>query len=221
MKHVVITGANRGIGLELARWYAKRYPVTALCRTSSEALEDLRHVTVVKDVDMRSWVSIEKSIKACEQKIDILICNAGIFEGGAKKLGQVSAKSMQEQFLVNAVAPVMCVQAALDHLTRSAKIALITSRMGSMGDNQSGGYYAYRMSKAALNAAGRSMAMDLEERGVAVGILHPGMVRTEMTGYAGQYTPEEAAEQLAARIEDMTVENTGTFRHARGDVLPW
>ena len=221
MKHIVITGANRGIGLELARLYSEKYPVTALCRSSSEELEALPHVTVVKDVDMRSWVTIEKSIQQLDQKIDLLICNAGIFEGGATKIGDVSAKSMQEQFLINAVAPIMCVQAALDYLSRDAKIALITSRMGSIRDNQSGGYYAYRMSKAALNAAGKSLAIDLKERGIPVAILHPGMVRTRMTGYAGQFTPEEAAEQLAARIEDLTLENSGLFKHARGEMLPW
>ena len=115
----------------------------------------------------------------------------------------------------------MCVQAALDFLTRDAKIALITSRMGSMGDNQSGGYYGYRMSKAALNAAGKSLAIDLTERGIPIAILHPGMVRTEMTGYAGKFTPEEAAELLAARIEDLSMETSGQFRHARGEILPW
>ena len=221
MKHVVITGANRGIGLALARIYAKLYPVTAICRSSSDALESLDYVTVIKDVDMRSWAAVQKAIEQCDRKIDLLICNAGIFEGGSTKLGNVSAKSIQEQFLINAVAPIMCVQAALDFLTRDAKIALITSRMGSMGDNQSGGYYGYRMSKAALNAAGKSLAIDLTERGIPIAILHPGMVRTEMTGYAGKFTPEEAAELLAARIEDLSMETSGQFRHARGEILPW
>ncbi|MAV28546.1 MAG: short-chain dehydrogenase [Legionellales bacterium] len=221
MKHVVITGANRGIGLELARIYSQLYPVTAICRSSSNELDAMQHVTVIKDVDMRSWATIQHAIEQCDRKIDLLICNAGIFEGGSTKLGNVSAKSMQEQFLINAVAPLMCVQAALDHLTRDAKIALITSRMGSMADNKSGGYYGYRMSKAALNAAGKSLAIDLAERGIPVAILHPGMVRTEMTGYAGHVTPQEAAEQLAARIDDMRLETSGQFRHARGEILPW
>lgn len=90
-----------------------------------------------------------------------------------------------------------------------------------MTDNQSGGAYGYRMSKAAMNAMGVSLAHDLKERGIAVAMLHPGFVRTEMTGYAGHYTPSEAAELLAKRIEQLTLERTGEFRHARGEILPW
>jgi NAD(P)-dependent dehydrogenase (short-subunit alcohol dehydrogenase family) len=103
-----------------------------------------------------------------------------------------------------------------------SKIILMTSRMGSIADNTSGSSYAYRMSKVALSMAGKSLALDLQPRGVAVAILHPGLVQTRMTNFtAGGITPEESVKGLLARIEQLTLENTGTFWHANGEVLPW
>ena len=122
---------------------------------------------------------------------------------------------------MNALGALRTVHALLPRLHEGSKIALITSRMGSIADNGSGAYYGYRMSKAALNAAGKSLALDLKARGVAVALLHPGMVRTEMTGGHGNLGPEEAAAQLVQRIEALSLENTGTFWHANGEVLPW
>jgi NAD(P)-dependent dehydrogenase (short-subunit alcohol dehydrogenase family) len=113
------------------------------------------------------------------------------------------------------------VKALRRNIGRGGKIALITSRMGSIADNGSGGYYGYRMSKAALNAAGMSMARDLRGAGIAVAILHPGFVRTDMTGGNGSVEPDQAARQLCDRIEALTLETTGTFWHANGQVLPW
>jgi NAD(P)-dependent dehydrogenase (short-subunit alcohol dehydrogenase family) len=107
------------------------------------------------------------------------------------------------------------------HLASPSKLALITSRMGSIGDNTSGGSYGYRMSKAALNAAGRSLAHDLRGQGVAVVLLHPGYVRTDMTGGSGQVGPSEAARMLIERIDHLTIDQTGSFWHANGEVLPW
>ena len=106
-------------------------------------------------------------------------------------------------------------------LHQGAKIALMTSRMGSIGDNGSGGHYGYRMSKAALNAMGMSLARDLKSRGIAIAILHPGYVRTDMTDGAGNVEPADAARMLIARIDGLGLENTGTFWHANGERLPW
>ena len=106
-------------------------------------------------------------------------------------------------------------------MTPGAKVALITSRMGSIADNSSGGSYGYRMSKAALNAAGRSLAIDLAARGIAVGLLHPGYVRTDMTGGSGNVEASEAAAMLVARIDELDAAKSGSFRHANGEELPW
>lgn len=128
---------------------------------------------------------------------------------------------LEEQFAVNAIAPLRVTRALLGNLTSGSKVALITSRMGSIADNDSGGYYGYRMSKAALNAAGKSLANDLQGPGIAVAILHPGMVATRMIGFNSDVSPAQAAAGIAARIDELTLENSGTFWHANGDVLPW
>ena len=113
------------------------------------------------------------------------------------------------------------VRAPLARLGEGARIGLVTSRMGSIGDNTSGGRYGYRMSKAALNMAGVSLAHDLRPRGVAVAILHPGFVRTDMTGGNGLIDPPESARGLADRLEELTLDNTGGFWHMSGEPLPW
>ena len=136
-------------------------------------------------------------------------------------LDSVRANDVRAQFAINALAPLFLTQALMSRLTPGAKVALITSRMGSIGDNQSGGYYGYRLSKAALNAASVSMAHDLAPRGVAVVILHPGAVRTEMTGGQGDFEPDESARGLLRRIDELRLDTTGRFLHQIGNVLPW
>ncbi|MGB0734130.1 MAG: SDR family NAD(P)-dependent oxidoreductase, partial [Pontibacterium sp.] len=151
--------------------------------------------------------------------IDLLINNAGILRN--EILGQLNQDTIRQQFEVNALAPLLVTEALKDNLTNPAKVALITSRMGSVEDNTSGGRYGYRMSKAALNIAGMSLSHDLKPQGVAVAILHPGLVGTEMIGGYGDITPDQAAERLSQRIADLTLENSGTFWHSNGGVLPW
>jgi NAD(P)-dependent dehydrogenase (short-subunit alcohol dehydrogenase family) len=125
------------------------------------------------------------------------------------------------QFRVNALAPLLLTRALLHRMAPHAKVALVSSRMGSIGDNSSGGFYGYRMSKAALNAAGVSLAHDLKPRGIAVAILHPGAVRTGMTNGQGSIDPEASARGLLKRIDELQLESTGRFLHVNGTVLPW
>ncbi|MCF2910937.1 SDR family oxidoreductase [Pseudoalteromonas sp. DL2-H2.2] len=219
-KHVVITGANRGIGLELCRHYlAAGDRVTAVVRSASDELQSL-DVTVIAGID----VSIEQDIRALpaalgEQSIDILVNNAGIFHN--ETLQQMDFATLEQQLMVNAVAPVRVTHALQHNLATGAKVAMITSRMGSIADNGSGAYLGYRMSKAALNAAGVSLAHELKPRGVAVALLHPGFVQTEMVNYAGDISPAEAAQRLVNRIDELTLETSGGFWHSNGDRLPW
>ena len=112
-------------------------------------------------------------------------------------------------------------EALRNNLNNNAKIAMITSRMGSVADNTSGGRYGYRMSKAALNIAAVSIAHDLSSRGVSVAIIHPGLVGTDKIGGYGDITPDQAASRIAQRIDELTLETSGTFWHSNGDVLPW
>lgn len=217
---VVITGASRGIGLSFCRLYqARGYSVYALCRNESSELSALG-VNVIDGVDVSTPAGIQRMVSQLKGiTIDILINNAGVLRN--EVLGSIDQESIREQFEVNALAPLMVTEALIEQLSGSAKIALITSRMGSVADNGSGGRYGYRMSKAALNIAGVSLARDLEPRGVSVAILHPGLVGTEMIGGYGDITPDQAAERLAQRIEELNATNSGTFWHSNGEVLPW
>jgi len=130
-------------------------------------------------------------------------------------------EKVRAQVELNAIAPLFLTRALAPRLHARTKIARITSRMGSIGDNSSGGYYGYRMSKAAPNAAGVSLARDLKPRGVAVVILHPGAVRTEMTGGQGMIEAKESVRGLLQRIDGLQLETTGRLLHQNGEVLPW
>lgn len=220
MKNVVITGANRGIGLELTRIYLQRgCQVWALCRQSSEELEatDAKIVSGVELTDLEGLPGMIHPLHGVS--IDLLIHNAGILRN--ESLNQINVSTIEQQFRVNAVAPLVLTDLLLDNLNSGSKVAIITSRMGSMGDNGSGGRYGYRMSKAALNAAGVSLAHDLKERDIAVAILHPGYVSTGMVNFRGEVSAESAAGRLSVRIEQLNLDNTGTFWHANGEELPW
>jgi NAD(P)-dependent dehydrogenase (short-subunit alcohol dehydrogenase family) len=221
MTNVLITGANRGIGLELCRQLqARGETVVAACRTPSEELQALG-VRIEPGVDITSAAAIDGLVERLgDLPIHRLIHNAGILE--RTSLEDLDVESLRRQFEVNAVAPLRLTRALLDHLPRGAQVILITSRMGSIADNGSGGSYGYRMSKVALCMAGKSLSIDLKPRGIAVALLHPGMVRTRMIGFSDQgIPPEQAVRGLLARSDALTLENSGTFWHANGEVLPW
>lgn len=220
MSTALITGANRGIGLELARQLAdKGWEVVGACREGSAELGALG-VRVESGVDVTSDEAVAGLAGRLEGvKLDLLINNAGLLT--RESLEDLDFDRMRRQFEVNALGPLRVTHALLGNLARRAKLILITSRMGSIGDNTSGGRYGYRMSKAALNIAGVSLARDLKERDIAVAILHPGFVRTGMTGHEGLIDPPEAASGLIQRIEELTLEQSGGFWHQNGERLPW
>jgi NAD(P)-dependent dehydrogenase (short-subunit alcohol dehydrogenase family) len=220
-RNIVITGANRGIGLALTQLYAKSGDVVyAVCRNSSAELRELSGIKIVSGIDVTNASDVlQLQTKLRDVKVDILINNAGILADDT--IGNIDFNSAQQQFLVNALAPLRVTENLLGTLTAGSKIVLITSRMGSMSDNSSGGHYGYRMSKAALNAAGMSLALDLKPRDIDVGILHPGFVKTALVGNQGDIDATEAATRLKLRIEALNSKNTGFFKHANGEVLPW
>lgn len=221
MATILITGANRGIGLELSRQLHERGDqVIALCRQASPELEALG-VRIIDGVDITDDATLAKaSEKLGDTEVDVLINNAGIGIFTDQTSRDLDFAEMQHSFDVNALGPLRVTRALEDKLARSGKIILITSRMGSIGDNGSGGYYGYRMSKAALNMAGVNLAHDFRTKGIAVAILHPGMVATRMTGFSGIST-EESAAGLIARIDELRLEDSGGFWHANGEELPW
>ncbi|MBQ4879479.1 SDR family oxidoreductase [Pseudoalteromonas luteoviolacea] len=219
-KHVVITGANRGIGLEFCRQYkAQGHQVTAVVRRSSAELDAL-NVDVIDNIDVSLEQDVARLAELMASKtIDILINNAGIFSN--ESLAEMDFSQLEAQLAVNAVAPVRVTHALQSHLSSGAKVAMITSRMGSIEDNGSGAYIGYRMSKAALNAAGVSLAHELKPRGVAVALLHPGFVQTQMVNFAGDISAQTSAERLILRIEELNLTNSGSFWHSNGELLPW
>ena len=220
MHVAVVTGANRGIGLELARQLkARGASVVAVCRRRSPELDALG-VRVESGLDVTepaAWSTLARRL--AHDDIDLLIHNAGVLL--ADSLDDVDPDNVRAQFALNAIAPLFLTRALAPRLHPGAKVALITSRMGSIGDNGSGRYYGYRMSKAALNAAGVSLAHDLKPRGVAVVILHPGSVRTGMNRGHGAIEPDESVRGLLQRIDLLRLETTGRFLHQNGEVLPW
>ncbi len=221
MKTVLITGTNRGIGLEMCRQLKnKGYIVTAVCRQASKDLKELG-VEIIEGIDVSQNDLIEKLKTSLgnQRKIDVLINNAGILEGNT--FGSLDFKSMENQFQVNALGPLRVTEAVLDLLHEGSKILMITSRMGSVADNTSGSMYGYRMSKSALNMGSVSLAYDLQNRGIAVGIVHPGYVKTDMTNYSGHIETDESACGILARLDELTLENSGTFWHSNGEKLPW
>ena len=130
-------------------------------------------------------------------------------------------EAVRWQFEVNAMGPLRVCHALLPQMGPGSKIGIVTSRMGSIADNTSGSRYGYRMSKAAVNMAGVSLAHDVRERGISVALLHPGYVRTGMTGGHGHVEAEEAATGLLARMDDLDLSTSGSFWHANGEMLPW
>lgn len=216
----VVTGANRGIGLALVQQlHLRGAAVVAVCRETSTALRALgvRVESGIDVTDPSSWSAL--ALRLAKDSIELLIHNAGIacFES----LDAATPENALAQFQVNALAPLFLTRALLERMHPHAKVALVSSRMGSIGDNGSGGFYGYRMSKAALNAAGVSLAHDLKPKGIAVVILHPGAVRTDMTDRQGDIEPEESARGMLARIDELELDATGRFLHQNGTVLPW
>ncbi|MEK9656838.1 MAG: SDR family oxidoreductase [bacterium] len=220
---ILITGANRGIGLELAKQlHTQGHKITAICRHSSPDIEAIAS-QVISNIDIREKKDIQSAKNSCEcNSFDILINNAGVLQNeNIQHLDSTSVFQIKNQFITNSLAPLLITHHFLDTLKENSKLILITSRMGSIADNDSGGRYGYRMSKAALNAAGKSLSIDLKEQGIAVGIFHPGWVQTQMTGYSGPLTVQESAKNLITRIEALNLENSGQFLHSNGESLPW
>ena len=222
MSNIVITGANRGIGLALTRLYNDRGDhVIAVCRESSDELDALG-VRVESGIDVTDGASLaDLSGRISGIAIDVLINNAGVMRPTSFDEIENQLEAFRLQFEVNSLAPLRVTRALVDRLGTGSKVAIITSRMGSIADNDSGGHYGYRMSKTSVNMGGVSMALELKERGIAVGLLHPGYVRTEMTGNTGHVETEESATGLIRRIDELSMENTGSFHHANGEELPW
>ncbi|HBS42502.1 MAG TPA: short-chain dehydrogenase [Oceanospirillales bacterium] len=223
MANIIITGANRGIGLALARLYeARGDSVTAICREGNDDIEAVAD-QVIAGIDVTDETQLPGVMNVLhaliDGPVDVLINNAGVFRN--ETLDNMDTASIREQFEVNTLAPLMLTYHIKELMGEGGKVANITSRMGSIEDNTSGAYYGYRASKAALNAIGKSLAIDLKGQGIAVAQIHPGFVQTRMVNFSGDITPEQAASGIAARIDELNLDNSGRFWHSNGQSLPW
>lgn len=219
--NVAVVGANRGIGLALCQQLvADKHNVYAYCRKATPELKELSVAALTENFEVTDSKTLSTTLeKQNLPAFDLLFHVAGIMR--SESLGDFNLQTLREQFEVNALAPVLSVQAFLPYLKEGSKVGLLTSRMGSVADNSSGGMYGYRMSKAALNMAGVNLAHDLKPRGVTVLLLHPGYVQTDMTEQRGLITPEQSAQGLIEVMEKHGLAESGTFWHVNGEQLPW
>jgi NAD(P)-dependent dehydrogenase (short-subunit alcohol dehydrogenase family) len=224
----VVTGADRGIGAALCLQLGARGDrAVAACLEDGSALRGHPGVDAIGGVDVTSDSGVQTLLRHLgDRRVDVILNNAGlVIERG---LGEFDYPALQREFAVNALGPLRVVEALLPRMGAGAKIGIVTSRVGSLTENGRGGLWGYRMSKAAANMAGINLAHELRPRGIAVICLHPGSVRTRMTdGLADQatvgmrVTPEAAAQGLIARMDELSLATSGTFRHANGQALPW
>jgi NAD(P)-dependent dehydrogenase (short-subunit alcohol dehydrogenase family) len=214
----MVVGASRGIGLALVQALAARGD-TVLATTRGKVAVPAG-VELIAGVDLCEEAQVAMlRARVKGRAIDDLLVVAGVLL--PVDLEHLDLGRIREQFEVNALGPLRIAHALLDNLHDGSRLAFLTSRMGSIGDNTSGGHYGYRMSKAALNMAGKSLSIDLRPRGIAVRLLHPGFVQTDMTGGQGQLSAERSAALLIERLDEMTLADSGDFRHASGERLPW
>ena len=219
MTTTLVTGCNRGIGLQLAtQLHARGDNVIGVCRTKNADLDSLG-IRVISGIDVSNGESVKQLARELgDEAIDILINNAGILRRDS--FGSLDYDEMLEQYRVNALGPLRVTEALAGNLKDGAKVAIVSSRVGSIEDNGSGGNWGYRTSKTAVNMIGTNLMHELKPRGIAVALLHPGLVATDMTSRQG-VSPEDSARGLLQRIDELNLENSGGFWHAEGYELPW
>ena len=218
MPTVLITGANRGIGLEFARQYsADGWEVVATVREHSPELDALN--VRVERLDMRDLDAVAGFGERLHS-LDLLVANAGTYGPKSPENGQ-EGEEWLDTFAVNTVAPYLLAQSVLPLIARSeGKLIAISTRMGSIEDNNSGGYIAYRSSKSALNMAWRSLAIDNRDK-VTCAVLHPGWVQTRMGGSSAPLSPEDSVSGMRKVIDDLTPADSGGFFSHDGSEIPW
>lgn len=231
MPSTLITGANRGLGLEFARQYAgEGWRVYATCRNPNSA-SDLRRLADASDLkveimalDVTDLASIKAAATVLEgQPIDLLLNNAGVGGPRGQKIGNIDYEVWANVLDVNTLGPLRVSEAFVDHVARSERklIVTLTSGMGSIADNASGGAFAYRSSKAAVNMVMRSLAIDLTPRGITCVVINPGWVQTDMGGPHGTQTPAESVTKLRRLIDNLEPAHSGKFFNHDGREYAW
>ena len=231
MPTILITGANRGLGLEFTRQYlAEGYAVIAATRNPGAAhrlrqLErDSKGRLTLLEADVADTASVRRAAALVQTPaIDVLINNAGVYGGEAQTIGSIDYHEWMRVLDINVLGPMRVCEAFLDRVAQSDRrlIVTITSGMGSLADNTSGGYIAYRTSKAAVNMAMRTAAIDLRQRGITCVVLNPGWVRTDMGGPNAKLSPEESVTAMRRVIAELGPNNSGRFYNYDGREYHW
>ena len=226
MSTVLITGAARGLGLDFTKQYAAKGWKVLACARSAEALKGIKgdiHHHALEVTDYKAVKALAAKLKG--EAIDVLICNAGV--GGergstAQDLGKLEPEAWRHMFEINTLAPLMMAEAFAEHVARSQqrKMIAITSILGSIGRN-TGGRYAYRASKTALNMEWSCLAKDLEPKGMICVALHPGWVQTDMGGATATLTIEQSVPSMVKVIDGLKPSDNGRFLQYDGGELPW
>jgi len=219
MPTVLITGANRGLGLEFARQYCSNgWGVVATARETSPELDALG--VRIESLDMSDLEAVASFGRRLDT-LDLLIANAGMY-GPKDAANAEDARGWLDTLAVNSVAPFLLAKAVLPLIEQSqGKLIAISSKMGSIDDNRSGGYLAYRSSKTALNSAWRNLALEVRRRGVAAAVLHPGWVKTRMGGSSAPLEPGDSVADMRRVIEQLSLDETGGFFAYDGATIPW
>lgn len=223
---VLITGCDRGIGRALCDALSARgEQVIAVCQGAPADLGG-RGIRLEPNIDVTddgAVAGLASRLATDDIHLDWLISNAGVL--GVDEFGAIDMADVRRQFEINAMGPLRVVQALAGRLDAGSKVGIITSRVGSLADNSTGGLYAYRISKAAANMVALNLHHDLKAREIAVLALHPGMVATDLTKDfprdMGWIEPADAAAGLIRNMDELTLETAGRFRHANGEYLPW
>jgi NAD(P)-dependent dehydrogenase (short-subunit alcohol dehydrogenase family) len=218
MPNVLITGANRGIGLEFARQYsADGWDVIATARHSSSELDALD--VHLEPLDLSDADQVAAFAGKIGGSLDLFIANAGTSHP-MNTLGPDNARDWQAMMMVNAIAPYQLGKALLPRMADGGKMIAISSGMGSIGEN-GGGWVPYRTSKAALNMAWSNLALEAKSRGIACVLFSPGWVKTEMGGAGAEISPQESVTAMRALIDRLTIADSGKFLRRNGSEIPW
>lgn len=228
---VLVTGANRGLGLEFVRQYAgDGWRVYAACRApmAAKELKELEsrqpgRVRVLA-LDVTDAAGVKDAAAALHgQPVDLLLNNAGVGSPPGQKIGGFDYAAWARVLDANVLGPARMIEAFVENVAngRGRRVVTMTSLMGSIADNSSGGSYAYRSSKAAVNAAMKSFSIDLAPRGITCIVVHPGWVRTDMGGARGKLSPAESVKALRALFASLKLEDSGKFLNVDGRELPW
>jgi len=227
---ILITGANRGIGLELARQFAEDgWIVLACCRNPADAgqLQALSERGLAIELHALDVTDYQQMTALADQlanrPIDILLSNAGIYGSKGVGFGEVDAQEWRQVLEVNTIAPLMLVQAFVEQVAASQQklVAVISSKVGSIADNSSGGSYVYRSSKTAVNQVVKSLSIDLSDRGISAISLHPGWVQTEMGGPNAEISTAQSVSGLKSILQTAGPAQNGQFIEFNGDSIPW